>query len=195
MIPLTATSRGDFAKQIQQRMNQWSEAGPVIVKLKASDEMAREPWWYWHEWGTAKNAERGGGKGRRYPIKPKTGGMIAFPGREGAVIRPHIGPPHTRLHPGIKPSRYIRLVMDEIHDVFHAAVNAKSMTDPNTLKQSLIDAMEKAKTIIVKSLDAKVKGRREAPSERGKTFPKQAGKLGGRTAADVFKSDTTVVSE
>lgn len=185
MLPLNLKSNGQFLKRMQEREAKW-KSSQISSTIHAPDELR---WWYWQEFGTAASGDVSkGASGRTYSIDPVDANLLAYPNGSGTTIVPTV-----EAHPGIKPRRPVAKAMPEIEETVkeevHQAFEQGAADDPSKLKRAVHDAVEKAKGHIVDSLAVHVSGIRGVNTQ----FPKQSGKLGGRSAASVFNEKTTIV--
>ncbi len=179
-LPFTVASQGQLQKRLQTMRSAW-KGQKISSTLKVSPELS---FWYWLEFGTAARGEKGGAN---YTIRPIDSDYLVFPSSEGLAFRTSVS------HPGIKPRRMVRRVHDEIRAAVRKrtaeAFLAGAADNPHLLSNALHQAVLDAKALIVESIAATVTGTRPVNPE----FPKQSGKLVGKTAASVFEADATVV--
>lgn len=174
MIPLSVSSGGQLIAALRDRYSKWSG-------LRASARLTVPPelsWWHHQEFGTAP-----------YPIDPITGEALAFPQGGQTVIREHVD------HPGLKPKRMVTQVLPDIENKTSENVNRAlaegGIDDPEMVRAAVIQSVRDAKELIVQSIAQNLPGTRPANPD----YPKQGGKLEGRTAAEVFEAEAVVVEE
>jgi len=170
-IPLTVTSRGQFLDRLAARRTAAQEATVIASRIVVPEALA---WWYYQEFGTAP-----------HQIAPRDSSQLVFP--DGGRVS------HPVQHPGTKPTRSVTKVLDEIEkaaaEMVRKAFLAGALDDPSLLRTAIHEATEEAKRLIVASIA------QDLPGSRGPTdpnYPKQSGKLEGRTAAEVFEEMATI---
>lgn len=179
-IPLTIKSGGQFAERIAKRRQAWSTA-QVAARLIIPPG---NEWVYYQEFGTTGP----------YPIDVKNAPTLIFP-KDGEIWEPlHVN------HPGISPRRMITSVLPEIRQEALAKVSQAfadgAGDNPAVLRGAVVEAVQQAKELIVDSIAELLPGHREAgegQNASGQTVQYSAGRLGGRTAAEVFEEEATVV--
>lgn len=196
MIQFKAKIEGKFAQSLQERLAQVQANRDPSARVTVP---AADSWWYFNEFGTATkhsaptsagNAEiapipppiHGGGT---YPIDPVNAKELRFPQGGEVVFRSHVD------HPGIRPSRSVTKALPEIEQVFMSKVSASfadgAADNPAQLQEVVLEVANEAKALIVQSMAENLNGTRSIEPELGK--------LGGRTASQVFDSDAQVVSK
>lgn len=180
-IPLKLRSNGGLIKQLQERRAKWVSSS-IAVRLTVPPELF---WWYLQEFGTASAGDKGGVP---YSIDPVDSELLAYPGPDGKTVFAH----HVN-HPGIKPRRMVTKVLPQIREAIARrateALKDGATQDPAVMLQAMLAAVGDAKELIVESIAQNLPGTRPVNTQ----FPKQGGKLGGRTAASVFEENATVV--
>jgi hypothetical protein len=179
--------RGNFIERMQERIAKWAQA-----KMGARIEVPVElEWWYWNEFGTATKfggAPEGlpgalnmapAGPDARYPILPVNANMLRFPLNGQIVLRASV------MHPGIKPSRSVSKVIQEIVDNACSAVAAAfrqgGADRPEIVAAAIVATTEQAKELIAQSISSNL------------TQTREDGKLDGRDPGEVFSASATVV--
>lgn len=194
---LRADFRGLFVQQLRERVKKWEGTQAPAARIVVPDELR---WWYFNEFGTATKWEDPGGRvlnarlagvpppihgKQKYQIVPVDAKALAFPVRGTLVI--------TKLvnHPGIRPSRSVTKALADIErtmkDRVRDALYAGAADDPTRLKEAVQEAAEQAIQHIAESMSRNLAGAREAVENGGE------GKLGGRSAAEVFQSEARIV--
>lgn len=179
MFPLRVSSQGQFAARMAKRKEAWSSAR-IAARLTIPEG---NNWWYINEFGAAAHS-----------IDVHNAPTLVFP-KDGEVWEPlHVN------HPGTPPRRMITSVLPEIREQALAKVNEAfnqgAADNPSILKAAVADSVQVAKDLIVASITELLPGHREAgegPNAAGQTVQYSAGKLGGRTAAEVFEEEAIVV--
>lgn len=166
---------GDFLERIRLRSEKFASIQHIAATIVVPDDMI---WWYYNEYGTATKSLVN--PGIAYDIVPVNANSLAFPGADGGTVFAH-----AVLHPGIKPSKMVEMVREEIR-VYVAKAVKEYFTefdfDPTLVKESLLSTiMPRVKEFITQSFAQQLTGVRVD------------GKLGGRSAAEVFDQEATVV--
>lgn len=163
-----------YLQVIQQRAERWAAVKNVVANIHVPEDMI---WWYYNEFGTANLGVKGG---KTYPIPSVGTTPMTFPDASGALI--------TRLkvnHPGIKASHMVGRIEEEIRSyLVHAVIELLPTGDfnPSTFKQGLLETiMVRVKELIKDSFATHLTGIRPD------------GKLNGKSAAEVFDEQATVV--
>lgn len=171
---------GNFLRKINERIEKWKGDKEIAARITADPEAE---WWYYQEFGTASQGEKGGAP---YKITPSEADALAFQGDQGLVITGSV------THPGVKPTRMVRKVIpdiqDEVKQAVRQALREGGSSDPVHLHQAVLEATHEAKAKIVDSVGKSLK-----TSEVNSEFPRQSGKLGGRSPEEVFDQHTHVV--
>jgi hypothetical protein len=179
-----AKFEGQFAEQIQARIDKWSGAQPLGSRIHVPDEVS---WWYWQEYGTGAAGEAPQASGHSYSIDPVVAKELRFPGPGGVVTRTrHVD------HPGIPARHSVGKVIPEIHAetgrmIREAFESDNAADDLNALQSALHEATQSALQTIVESIAEHIPGTRAGTDE----IP--AGRLRGRTAASEFADLATVI--
>lgn len=182
-MEFSVKSNGKFIERIQSRINKWSGL-KLAACLKVSEDLK---WWYWNEYGTATYSEKA--PTGPYSIDPKNTDLLIFPDSHTgeAVYTEHV------THPGIKPSRSVTKVWDEIvnqaNQKLSEAFEQGALDNPQILKQAILDAVALGKELIVQSMAVNL------PGYRDENPPISAGRLGGLTASQVFEAEARVVDK
>jgi hypothetical protein len=175
MIPLTTSVNGNFLSKMQERLAKWSGTKRLAARIEVPPELK---WWYYHEIGTAPHKIPKGGA--------QPGVILVFPSGGELQVRDEVN------HPGVKPRHMVRntepLVQDELKKRVHEALGNGAADNPEVLRDVVLEATQKAKELIVESIAINLPG----DPTRAAQFPQSPGKLGGRTAAEVFDEQATV---
>lgn len=172
-IPFKLKSGGRFKATI----NKIKGTLPTVVgaKLTVPPELA---WWYWMEYGTAPHV-----------IKPNSSKYLVFPGPNGKTFAEEVN------HPGTKPLRIVETVYPEIKSeasrILAESFAKGALTNPELFRQAFMDAVQRAKVLIVESMAKTLQPNGPRPVDS--TYPKQSGKLQGKLASNVFEEQSTVV--
>lgn len=174
-MQLKVSFEGAFEKAIQKRINAWTKADAIGSKLTVPPEHG---WWYWQEFGTAGQGNKGGASYQiPGPDHPEPFKILVIDGefRRGPV-----------RHFGIRARRPIRDIMPQLVQMAKKSLRASfaegSLDRPAVMKRSIRNILKETKKEIVKSFAERVPGSRAINPE----FPKQSGKLLGKTAAQVL---------
>ncbi len=169
---LSTTWKGNFAEKLGERIAKWASSPPIAAVIKVPPELG---WWHAQEFGVD----------HPYEI-PVAATGVAFAGRSGVIIRPQV------THPGLHPTHTVGTVVDSLPEIAKAELPtlfAEADFNPDIVRSGFVATfMPQIKAEIVKQMAVDLPGTRPANPE----YPKQGGKLGGRTAADVFDENATI---
>jgi len=182
MLPLKTTFTSQYLKKLQERSAAWSTASNQLG-FRLVPEASGFDWINNLEHGTRQ------GKGP-YIITPTPGrfklvfiseGVLHF---EGQV-----------LHPGIHPHRFIANSLPDIRELYKRGIIKYGVDNPSHLQDYLESLGKEIKIIITENLTLVTKSEIQKAEERrfGAQFPNQAGRLGGRSAAQEFERIVKVV--
>jgi hypothetical protein len=170
---------GKFAERLERRIAA-NRGARAAARIETPPELA---WWYWTEFGTATRGEPGRASGHYYEIDPVNAEALRFPWNGEMVMRDHVD------HPGIRPHRSIRSILPEIREAIRRFVEeglrSGAADNPKVMQQEILDAVYNAKALIVESMAVNLPGQRDVEPN--------SGRLGGASAAQVFKDKATVV--
>ncbi len=169
----TLKPRGDFQRQLEERIKRWGASKNVGAKLVIPEALH---WVYWQEYGVPAHT-----------ITPVEAKMLAFPGEGGTELRDSVDWPGIRAHHTVQNA--MEGIKDKTRLLVREAMQEGGASDPEKLKAAFRQSAEMAKEAIAEGLAEDLPGTRPVNEE----FPKQSGKLLGETASSVFTELAEVV--
>lgn len=170
-----------FFDMLQARAKEWANA-KIAARIVVPDDLR---WWYWQEFGTATGGrshqvdETGGASGSKYEIRPTNVAMLSWTENGQTVYRPVV------QHPGVPSHHFVtRTLQDnlEMASIKIVAAMDRSKWNVDTVRQSLLEeVMPRVKENIVEMIGLTLGG------------GDPDGKLGGRSAAEVFEAESQIV--
>lgn len=197
MFSFKIKAKGQFISQLQQRLNAWQGVETVSILLRVP---YAHRWWYWQEFGTAsgialnpeevfpEGIEQNTTPTTQWPngygiVSRKPGGVLAYETRDGELRFAH-----AVHHPGIKPRRPVRAVLEEIRNnstrFLHIALRQGGAKNPQVFTAVIKFIGPDAKRLIVESFGRKLRGMR--------TLNMEHARLHGKSAAEVLQQEITV---
>jgi len=172
-MQFTVKARGDFQRQLEARISKWASVKGIAARIHAPEALN---FWLWQEKGVPGHT-----------IVPVDAKVLVFPGEGGTEMRDSVD------WPGIRPHHTVANSLEEIRDnasqLLQQALSEGGADDPATVQAAVLEAVHDAKAIIVGAMTGDLPGTRPDNAQ----FPKQSGKLHGRTAASVFDELAEVV--
>lgn len=150
-------------------------------------------WWYFQEFGTASRSELDSPHPEGYEIHPVNGKGLRLPATEEhpeELAVPYVGPPYTKLHPGVAPKSFVRSILPEIQQsarlqIMQALI--ESGLDPSAITDVLVDKiMPDVIEQIAASMERSGLAQRRADGE---------GKLGDQAPADAFRNEAEIIEK
>jgi hypothetical protein len=193
MIPIESKVKGLFLDKLNERLKKWQTAKGAAARVRVPNELS---WWYWNEFGTATRFKApsgaelshasikpvAGSRTGAYDIDPVDAEALRFPQGGEIQHRDHVE------HPGIRPSRSVTQALPQIERALvqrvQSALKRGAVDNPELLDSAILSATQEAKLLITQSMAENLPGTRELEPEHGR--------LGGRTAAEVFDQQATV---
>ena len=157
-----------FLSELERRAEAVAASEPIISRIVVSDDLR---WWYFQEFGTT----------RFYPIFPVAAKALSWPAEGGGKVV--VG--HVDKHPPLKARHMVSSVLERIEEEIQSSVMQALVSSGYEAQAVQIELrtslMPRVKSIIAESFEQQLPGVRPD------------GKLGGRTAAQAFEDDATVV--
>lgn len=169
---ISAKFAGNFVSSMEDRLGKWSASPRIAFTIKVPPDLY---FWYYQEYGVAPRT-----------IVPREATMLAFPGAQGTVLM------NQADWPGIQGTHTVGTVQETIPDLAREilpTIFSNGNYDPSQITEAFMtEFMTRIKAEIVELMAQTIPGTRPANPEH----PKQGGKLGGRTAAEVFDENATI---
>lgn len=172
---IKAGFRGNFSSTMAARIDKWSSQ-----TIKATIIVPPElQWWAYQEYGV-----------KPHPIQARNESLLVLP---GPVFKEIVAwAPTTEYEQGTHTVRTVIAALPQLSQEFLAAAFSANSDNPEAVKAVFVtDLMTEVKRRIVEQMTIDLPGFRE-PSDG---FPAQGGKLGGRTASEVFDELATIEAE
>jgi hypothetical protein len=170
---ISAKFKGNFSATMTERIKKWS-----AQKIKAAVVVPPELGWiFFQEYGVAP-----------HPIQARNESLMVLP---GPVFKQIVQwAPTEKFAQGTHSIRTVQQSLDGVTKEALAEAFAGNQDNPEAVKAAFLDAvMPKVKEALVQQIAADLPGHRAAEDP---AFPRQAGKLDGLTASQVFDEKATV---